>query len=477
MSDDLATSIAPAPPEFCVRLSSDRLRLYVTAPDPHADLAGMAARLSRELPALELAVDVGVDILLDLLRHACRPGEHLLDFPLLTGDPPQPPHDGEIQWQDDYFAEGFLVDEESGKVDYWERAEKRAISEGQLFAVLLLPREGKPGRTLQGQEVPVPKPAAVRLRAGKGVRTEEQEDRVLYTAAVSGRLQLKDGTVSIDEVYLIRGDVGLETGNITHTGTLVVQGDVKENARIQCDGDILVKGLVEPADIVCGANLTVGGGIVGDSGHRIQVTGAVQARYLNDVNLRCGGDVVVIGQIDHSQIETSGKVVVTKGRIAGGTVKAYQGIRVGNAGASGARGTILVPGFCWQFEERVQERRARMVKLQSARDQLNKALAQVLFQGEAAAGGQQVVDQLKVKIDQVDKALKQESAAQDREAEENLRGAVREVAVLGQLFAGVTVRIGAAQTTSDRVYEMPRLVALRRDKVRILPMGELNTPA
>lgn len=476
MSEEQTTSTLSAPPEFCVRLSSDRLRLYVSAPDPRADLAGTASRLARELPALELAVEVGVDILLDLLSHACQPGEHLLDFPLLTGQPPQPPRDGEIQWQDDYFAEGFVVDEESGKADYWERAEKRAVGEGQLFAVLLLPQEGIPGRTLQGQEVSVAKPAVVRLRAGKGVRTQERGDRIEYFAAVSGRLQLKDGTVSVDEVYLIRGDAGLETGNITHTGSLVIQGDVKENVRIHCDGEILIKGLVEPADITCGSNLTVGGGIVGDGEHRLEVAGEVQARYLNDVNLRCGGDVTIISQIDHSHVESSGKVLVVKGRIAGSTVKAFKGIRVGNAGASGARGTLLIPGICWQYEEGGQERRTRLVKLQGARDKLNQGIAQLLTLGELDAARQQTLDQLKNKLAQVEQALKNEIANQGREAEEYMRAAVREVAVLNQLYAGVTFRIGNSQVTSDRNYEMPRLVALRRDKVRILPMGELNTP-
>lgn len=476
MSENHTTATTATPSEFCVRLSTDRLSLYVTAPDPHTDLAATAARLSRELPGLELAVEVGVEILLDLLSHACRPGEHLVEFPLLTGEPPQEPRDGAIQWQDDFFAEGFVIDEQNDKIDYWERAEKRAVNEGQLIAVLLLPLEGTPGRTLLGDEVSVNKPASVRLRAGKGVRTEEQDDRVLYHAAVCGRLQYKDGTVSVDEVYIIRGDVNLETGNISHTGTLVIQGDVKENSRIECKGEVLIKGLVEPADIVCGTDLTVAGGIVGDESHRIEVAGSLQARYLNDVNLRCGGDVTITSQIDYSQIECCGKVTVLKGRIAGSTVKAYKGIVVGTAGSNGARSTHLFPGHSWRYEHHLEQRRPNIIKLQAARDKINNAIAQLVVLGDLDAPRQQALAQLKAKLDQVEQVLRNEIAAQDREAEEHLRGAVREVVVLTQLFAGVTIRIGNSQITSDRNYEMPRLVALRRDKVRILPMGELNTP-
>jgi hypothetical protein len=476
MSTSQATTPAAAPPTVDVRLSSDRLLLYVTAQDPHADLAGTASRIARDLVALELAVEVEAEVIAGLLAEACQPGEHLVDYPLLTGEPPVAPRDGEIQWQDEYFAEGYTIDEESDRIDYWERAEKRAVEKDQLIAVLLLPVEGTPGRTLQGHEIPVPKPKSVRLRAGKGVRSEEQGDRVLYHTAVAGRLQLKDGTVSVDEVYLIRGDVCLETGNIEHTGTLIVQGDVKENARIKCDGDILIKGLVEPANIVCGGSLTVGGGIVGDQEHELQIRGAVQARYLNDVNLRCGGDVTVTSQIDHSQVASRGAVLVVKGRIAGSTIKAYLGIRVAVAGAVGATGTLLIPGFDWELEDRVQQHRERINQLQAARDKLQRAVAYLSTQGQAGGQGDQA-EQLQAKLAQVDQALKNESFALEREVEESQRGAVREVAVLAQLHAGVSIRIGNNQTKSDRHYEMPRLVALRRNKVRILPMGDLNTPS
>jgi len=84
MSEDQASTPTQAPPEFAVRLSSDRLRLYVSATDPHA-------------PGMDLAVDVDIEVLIDLLGQACRPGEHLVEYPLLTGEDPEPPRDGAIK--------------------------------------------------------------------------------------------------------------------------------------------------------------------------------------------------------------------------------------------------------------------------------------------------------------------------------------------------------------------------------------------
>ncbi len=476
MSDPSSTTQAEAPADFALRLSSDKLAVLVSAPDPHDNIPALAARIARELPPCELAVEVGEDILRELLAQACEPGEHLVEFPLLTGQPPELPRDGEIVWQDDYFAEGFAVDEETGRVNYWERAERRAVTEGQLLAELLLPLEGTPGRTLQDSEIPVPKPKAARLRAGKGVRTEEKDDRVLYHAEVSGRIQLKDGTVTVDDVYQIRGDVGLETGNIHHSGAVLIQGDVKEGARIETDGDVMIKGMVEPADIVCGGSLTVGGGILGDQEHRLEVGGNLHARYLNEVRVRCGGDVNIVGQIDHSQVEAGGKVSAPRGRIAGGSVRAFKGIQVGQAGARGSTGTVLAAGTDWRRDEAVKARRERLGRLQEAREKLQGPVSQLLALGRLDAAQTELLGKLRAKQAQIEAAMRAESEAAETEAETAGREGVQEVAVLAELWSGVTFRLGAAALRSDRSFEMPRLVALRRDKVRILPMGQLNAP-
>jgi uncharacterized protein (DUF342 family) len=474
MSDEQTTTAAM--PTIEVRLSSDKLRLVVTVPDPHGNLNLASSRVAMELPPLELVDEPDAEQVASLLAEACAPGEDLVEHTLLEGRAPVPPRDGTLTWAREFFAEGFEVDEESGQIDYWERAEHRAVVEGELLATLTIAREGEPGLNLQGNEIPVEKPRTDRLRAGKGVRTEETEDEIVYTAAVAGRLTLKDGTVSVDNVYTINGDVSLATGNIHHTGAVVVSGDVREGARIEADGDVLVKGMVEPATIVCGGNLVVGGGILGDEEHYIEVDGSVQARYLNEVELRCGGDLHISGQIDHSRTATEGKVEVPRGRVAGGKLTAYRGGKIGQAGAAGSTGTEIVIGASWRHEREQAERRKRHVKLQEAREKLAETIARAAQQGALDDDRRDSVMALKAKLQKVDQALQAEAESQDEAARQVAAGAHRELAVMTATFPGVTFRIGGNSTKSDRQYDMPRLVALRRDKVRILPLGDLNLP-
>ncbi|MEZ4386792.1 MAG: FapA family protein [Candidatus Krumholzibacteriia bacterium] len=471
------TTTAPAPPAVQVRLSADKLQVLVTVADPHGNLPLAASRVFMELASLELADEPEHEAVMGLLAEACAPGESLVEHPLLEGTPAVPCRDAEVEWARDFFASGFQQDCESGQVDYWRRAENRALLEGELIATLLLPLEGTPGLDLQGNEIPVGKPRPARLRAGKGVRTEETTDRILYYADIAGRLMQKDGNISVENVYSIKGDVCLATGNIVHTGTVVVGGDVREGARLEVQGDLYIKGMVEPADIVCGGDLTVGGGILGNSEHQIMVEGAVQARYLNEVVLRCGGDLTVTSEIDHSDVACAGQIDMPRGRIAGGRVRLYRGGRIGHAGASGSTGTEIVLGTDWRYEAVQVERRQRLARLQEAREKLSAAIAGAAQFGTLDPARRDAVAKLQAKLAQVDAALQAESEAQNQAAQESIAGAVRELGILLTTFPGVTFRIGANAVTSDREYDMPRLIALRRDKVRILPMGELNQPA
>lgn len=475
MSDQTSTK-APAPPRVEARLSSDKIKLLVTVDDPHGNLVLSASRLQAELPPLELADEPDHEALQELLANACQPGESLEDYALLQGKAPFPCAHGSVMWARDFFASGFSVDEDSDTVDYWERAENRALVQDEPIAIMSLPREGVPGLDLQGNEISVEKPKAAKLRAGKGVRTEESPGRITYYAEVAGRLANKDGCISVENVYAINGDVNINVGNIHHTGTVTISGDVCEGATIEVDGDLFIKGLVEPCHIRCGGDLVVGGGVVGDEEHDIEVGGYVQARYLNDVTLICGGDVSVTSQIDHCHIQTLGKIDSARGRIAGGVIKTYQGGRVGQAGAPGATGTEIIIGVNWKHEREHAERQERLAKLQDARDKLAAAIAQAAQQGALDDGRRDAVVKLQNKLKQVDQALQAEAEAQNKAAQESIAGARREFGVLNETFSGVTFRIGSACVVSDRRYDLPRLVALRRDKVRILPMGDLNEP-
>ncbi len=473
MLDDTTVS-TPAPPPVRVRVSPDKLAVLVSLPDPHEDLEGAASRVIAAMMSDDIPGATDTATMAALIGEACAPGEHLVDHPLISGTAPVQPRHGSLEWTVDFFAEGFETDEEKDRVNYRERAENRAVTADQVLARLWTAADGQAGIDIFGNKIAVDKPRKERLRAGKGVRIEPESDACQrFVAEVSGRLRLTDGTASIDEVYTIKGNVNLATGNIHHTGTVIIMGDIEAGCRIEADGDVLVKGLVEPSNIVCGGSLTVSGGIVGDAEHSLDVKGTVEARYLNEVTLRAGGDLRVQSQIDHCQVRTRGRVLIPQGRIAGGSVQAYKGIEVGHAGAESSSETVLIAGVDWQFEERLVERRHRVTQLQDARKKLMAALQQAASRlDNLTPAEKQVLESLRTKVQQVDAVLQRESQQQVDDGQQIIREAVREVIIHRSTHAGTVFQLGTFRDRALTTFDKPRLVALRQNKVHILPLGE-----
>ncbi|MBE0565305.1 MAG: DUF342 domain-containing protein, partial [Krumholzibacteria bacterium] len=347
MSEQDTTAVedtAAAVPAFAVRVSRDQVCVLLDCPDPLADLGQVADRIVEQFEDLKLPEYPDRALVAEILRAVARPGTPLVEQPLIMGEHPVPPRDGRLEWARDFFATGWAVDEESGIMNFWEKLERRSVAAGEIVARIHPPVPGTPGLNVYGKTIGVPKPQQARLRGGKGVAETLEGGIRLFKATVAGRVRVVSGVLSVDDVYVVKGDVSLETGNIHHTGCVTIGGDIKTGAVVEADGDIIVKGMLEPCTIRCGGSLAVTGGIVGDGKTRIEVAGELQARYVTEAVIRAGGDVKVAGEVAHSTVETRGRVLVPDGRIAGGTTVAWKGIRVGEAGASGSARTLLVAG-------------------------------------------------------------------------------------------------------------------------------------
>ena len=471
-------SIVSTPtPEYDLRISSDKVSVILDCPDPLADVDSLVTRILADFAKLEIPIFPDEDQLRDILGNIAEPGRHLLDAPIIMGQKVTPSRDGKLVWSKEYFAEGWAVDEATGVIDFWEKLEQRSVREEEMMVKLFHPVDGQPGLNVFGNEIPVTKPAKVKLRCGKGVRTEEVEDGILYFATVNGRVRFADGTISVDDVYQIKGNVSLATGNIRHTGAVQIQGDVETGATIEAEGDIMIKGMVDPCNIRCGGTLTVAGGLVGAEGFRIEVAGDLNARYVNEADITVEGDVTVSNEISHSRIRSLGRVVVQRGRIAGGIVQAYKGIRVAEAGASGSSDTTLIAGIDYSLAQKTTVHEVKIKKMEEAQEKILAAVEKTAA-NKAALGPEErkVLAGLQVKAKQMGQALADEYAMIRKLNEEVRNHAVYEVIIFQELWSGTRIQLGEFKTIVRTSIKKPRIAQLRKTKVRILPLGEGNMP-
>ncbi len=471
-----AADASECPPEYNLYISKDRVSILLDCPDPHEETDDLINQIITDFKRLEIPEYPDSEILRKILETSCHPGENLVGHVIMMGQPVSPSINGRLEWTRDFFAGGWEIDEDTGAIDFWAKCESRSVNNGELLVCLYHPIDGTAGLNVFGNEIPVTKPSKVKLRSGKNVSITEHDDRLCFTATTDGRIRFADGVVAVDDVYNIKGNVSLETGNIIHAGAVMIQGDVTAGATLEVEGDIIVKGMLEPCHIKCGGSLTVAGGIVGDENYSIVVDDDLVARYISEACIEVGGNILVGNEVSHSRISCLGKMKVTKGRIAGGVTIALKGIRVAEAGASGAVDTLLVAGIDYTLKDKLLWHNKKIIKLEEAQEKIEGAL----FKGQQKKGTsekeQETIRFFKQKLGSISQAIADEHMLMQKLKVDALNAAVEEVLIMKELWSGTTIQLGKEKLTVRSSVLKPRIAQKKKRKVMINPLGEGNMP-
>ncbi|MCC6487737.1 MAG: DUF342 domain-containing protein, partial [Candidatus Hydrogenedentes bacterium] len=320
MADDLALEILVSP---------DKMSASLVGPLPEAAPEEIAAKVREAACVRGLADVVSVEELAAMLRNEAEQGHTRVELRLAQGRVAVPPTEARLEWGGDFFSKEYLVDEATGATDYRSFKSNPSVVEGQLLLTVVPPVEGKDGCDVFGKRVAPPKARRVRIRAGRNVQADEAG--LVFRAAVSGRVRCVGDSLSVDEVFVVTGNVGLETGHIEHPGALEVKGNIEAGSRVICQGHTRVFGYVESADIDVGGDLEVASGITGAGTNPVRAAGSVKTKFIIDARVEAGQDVWVEREIVHAQVFAKHCVYARDGRLVGGTIHATEGMEVKDA--------------------------------------------------------------------------------------------------------------------------------------------------
>ncbi|NNL67732.1 MAG: DUF342 domain-containing protein [Myxococcales bacterium] len=255
---------------------------------------------------------------------------------IANGTPMEPGRDGrlELAFEDGLAAGG---EREDGSLDFTERRLLKPVREGDRIATLHPPGEGKPGRGVDGEEIPAQPGREVATALGEGVRTGD-EGAIL--ASVAGAVHHQPGRlIEIVDHHVHAADVDLHSGNLAMKGSLSISGDVCLNLRAEADRDLEVKGSVDGGRVSAGGSVRVGRGLIGRERGRIAAEADVTVHHVQDARIVCGGVLRVGADVVKSRVHASD--VQIGGRAIGGAILAERSISLRQAGsASGAPTTL-----------------------------------------------------------------------------------------------------------------------------------------
>lgn len=248
----------------------------------------------------------------------------LKGFLIAKGTPPAPPKDGEVKWLFDTESGEIHAGKtkEAGGIDYRERISFVGVNEDQLIGEWIPPVSGKPGQDVFGEPVQPSTPKQNNIIAGKNIRLSDDGTKCYST--IKGHVFSSGFRVSVDKVYKVSGNVDFNTGNVHYPGNVLVSGHVKEGFIVEAEGDVMVDGLIENAEVRATGNIVVKRGILNNS--RVKAEGDLQAEFIQDSRVDCGGKVIIKKSIVKSIVNAKQDIMVTsmKGSsgIVGGEVSA-----------------------------------------------------------------------------------------------------------------------------------------------------------
>jgi uncharacterized protein (DUF342 family) len=232
-----------------------------------------------------------------------------------------------------------------GRIDYKDLDFVQNAVKGQVLAEKIPAAAGVAGIDVFGKPVSARNGSDIRLPAG--ANTVSSEDGLKLMAGTDGSISYANRQISIHELHIVGGDVCIQTGNIKHTGSLVIQGKVETGFEVFARGNIEIGKNVDDAKVVCQGNILVKGGVLGSRKGMLKADGDIHCKYVDDQMIIAGNDLYVGGELYNSVVTAKNRIIVTgsKGRIVGGKIMAGNEIRSTCLGSDAGTRTELHVGF------------------------------------------------------------------------------------------------------------------------------------
>ena len=231
---------------------------------------------------------------------------------------------------------------EDGAIDFKERGFIHNIEAGIQIAHFMEEKPSMDGLDIYNVVMEAHHDDDPCYKLGKNVTVDP--DGIVIRSGIRGILTNHNNTLSVSTVVEI-DKVDLSTGNIEVNGSIIIKDNVAPGFIIKTEGDILVRGNIEDAQIECAGNLIVSGGIIGGPNSTIHVNGKIYSQFIRNATIICKGDLLS-HQLVNAEVACNDRVVILEGKgvIIGGNIKALNGVWAKSIGSMSESKTTITVG-------------------------------------------------------------------------------------------------------------------------------------
>ncbi len=423
----------------------------------------------------------GVDrAALDVIAVAARERKPIGSTVVARGVPPEPGRNGALEFIIRPSSEGvrYCSDESSDRIDYRETNLIENVLAEEPVAIEIPPRPGRDGQDVFGRTVAAPEGNPAKFELGAGVRFDENGRQVI--AKQDGRVVWEHGTVSVSRTFQVHGSVDYSVGNIAFVGDVIVDGDVLDGFSVRTGGNLKIGGNVGACKLDSEGDLEVVGGVFGKGRARLRAKGDLSARFLNDCRAECAKTMTVSREAVGATLLTNGRLMITDGRLVGGTTSALCGMDVSMLGSHLGVPTAVSAGTDYNLARRQGEVEERIREVDASVNKINDFLGPLLGDRRRMS---QLITSRREDLYRLVKALRNlrteraELATRLEDlAEASNRNAVRQINIRREVHAGVLVELGSVRSRIKQRVQGPLSITEDRSRNSLRTKEFLDLP-
>jgi hypothetical protein len=431
-------------------ISEDEMTVEMTLYPANAKKRALTAEVINRLLSFEKIV-VGVDLkaVEDTVKKLNETGAPVTAV-VAKGREPVGGKDGWLEHHVN-FTKKVGEEREDGSIDYRERSFIPTVKEGTKVLTRHPPTKGKNGSTVYGKESPANQGIDLQFNAGEGVRVV---DDYHYYASKSGAAVLTSRDIRILELFIVPGDVTLETGNIRFDGTVRIEGSVKSSFKVEATGSVEVLGSVDDAIVEAKGNIHIHGGIFHRGYGKIKAGGTVEVAFATNAVIEAIESIEIINDAVNCSLKTEGRINIIKGkgRAVGGRLVAGRNININELGSEGAVTTIAELAPPERIEKKLASIALELDEIEVRLEEITRKLYYLLQGGFENLPKERKIQVLYLKKEKEHLAEKKSElfSARDVVTAEKSRFENGEIRIYGTMWPGALVRIKGTSFTPNK---------------------------
>lgn len=451
--------------DILVRISDDYYKAFVSV-----EFNAVGAKIKpEEIVHILKEKNIIFGIKYNVIENICSESKTVFNELIAEGIPHENGIDAKIEFSfnKDHRAKPQILDD--GRVDFKNMGFVEIVKEGDVLATKTPLTKGMNGTTVTGKIIRAKDGKEAVFKFGKNVKIAS--DGLNLLSEVDGTIVFDNDKISVIQMLEVKGDVGVETGNISFQGQVIVNGNVTSGYEIECEGDLVINGVVEGAILKSNGNITISRGVQGHDTARITCGGQLTSNFLNSATVYCKGDIET-GAIMNSNIKSDGKISVKgkKGLIVGGEITSKSAIEAIIVGSELGIITSIKLGVDIEVIEELKGLTNEVKELIDMHDKLEKSIKLLKMKVEQNPEDDRSIFMLKkysASFVDLDTSLTEKRLRLKmlNELVNNIRGAQLKAKTI---YPGTRVKIGS--TSYYVKYEMSHTI-ITKDKGDIVTIG------